>query len=61
MAVYQKVVRHALQDCEGVQNILDDVIVHADIEEENDGRFDNKVRVLSSKGSTLNRDKSRST
>ena len=27
--VYQKVIRQVLQDCEGVHNILDDVIVHA--------------------------------
>ena len=26
--MYQKVIRQVLQDCEGVHNILDDVIVH---------------------------------
>ena len=54
---YQKVICEVLQDCEGVHNILDDVIVHAATEEEHDQRFENVVRVLSSKGLMLNRDK----
>ena len=52
--MYQKVIRQVLQDCEGAHNILDDVIVHATTEEEHDQRFENVVRVLSSKGLTLN-------
>ena len=52
----QEVIRLVLQDCEGVHNILD-VIVHAATEEEHDQRFWNLVRVLTSKGLTLNRDK----
>ena len=55
--MYQKVIRQVLQDCEGVHNISDDVIVHATTEEEHDERFENVVRVLSSKGLTLNRNK----
>ena len=55
--MYQKVIRQVLQDCEGAHNILDDVIVHATTEEEHDHRFENVVRVLSSKGLTLNRNK----
>ena len=55
--MYQKVIRQVLQDCEGVHNILDDVIVPATTEEEHDQRFENVVRVLSSKGLTLNRNK----
>ena len=55
--MYQKVIRQVLQDCEGVHNILDDVIVHATTEEEHDEIFENVVRVLSSKGLTLNRNK----
>ena len=47
--MYQKVICQVLQDCEGVHNILGD--------EEHDQRFENVVRVLSSKGLTLNRDK----
>ena len=55
--MYQKVIRQVLQDCEGVHSIRDDVIVHATTEEEHDERFENVVRVLSSKGLTLNRNK----
>ena len=47
--MYQKVICQVLQDCEGVHNILGD--------EEHDQRFESVVRVLSSKGLTLNRDK----
>ena len=55
--MYHKVIRQVLQDCEGAHNIIDDVIVHATTEEEHDHRFENVVRVLSSKGLTLNRKK----
>ena len=55
--MYQKVIRQVLQDCEGAHNVLDDVIVHATTEEEHECRFENVVRVLSSKGLTLNRNK----
>ena len=55
--MYQKVIRQVLQDCEGVHNILDDVIVHAATEEEHDQRSENVVRVLSSKDLMLNLNK----
>ena len=54
--MYQKVLHQVLQECDGAHNILD-VIVHAPTEEEHDKRFENVVRVLSSRGLTLNRDK----
>ena len=50
--MYEKVLLRVLQDCDGD----DDVIVHAPTEEEHDKRFQSVVRVLSSKGLTLNRD-----
>ena len=56
-AMYQKVIRVVLQDCKGVHNVGDDVIVHATTEEEHDERFENVVRVLSSKSLMLNRNK----
>ena len=34
--MYKKIIHQFLQDCEGVHNILDDVLVHAATEEEND-------------------------
>ena len=55
--MYQKVLHQVLQEFDGAHNILDDVTVHATTEEEHDRRFENVVRVLSSRGLTLNRDK----
>ena len=52
----QEVILQVLKDCKGVHNILH-VIVYAATEEEHDQRFWNVVRVLTSKGLTLNRDK----
>ena len=45
--MYQKVLGQVLQECDGVHNILDDVIVHTPTEKEHDKRFENLVRVLS--------------
>lgn len=55
--MYKKIIHQFLQHCEGVHNILDDVLVHAATEEENEWRFQNVVTVLSSKGLTLNSNK----
>ena len=55
--MYQMVLHQVLQECHGAHNFLDDVIVHASTEEKHDKRFQNVVRVLSSRGWTLNRDK----
>ena len=55
--MYHKVLHQVLQECDGAHIILDDVIVHAPTEEEHDKRFENVVRVLSSRRLTLNRDK----
>lgn len=52
----KRIIHQFLQDCEGVHNILDDVLVHAATEEENQ-RFENVVTVLSSNGLTLNSNK----
>ena len=52
-----EVLHQVLQECDGAHNILDDVIVHTPTEEEHDKRFENVVRVLSSRELTLNRDK----
>ena len=47
--MYQKVFGQALQECHGVHNILDNVMVHAPTKKGHDKKFDNVVRVLSSK------------
>ena len=57
--MYKKVLHQVLQECYGAHNILDDVIVHASTEEEHDRRFENVVRVLSSRRLMLNSDKCR--
>ena len=44
------VLHQVLQECDGAHNILEDVIVHAPTEEEYDKRFENVVKVLSSRG-----------
>lgn len=55
--MYQKIIQQVLQGCEGAHNIIDDIIVHADSEEENDKRVEKVVKVLSEKGLTFNKDK----
>ncbi|XP_048729723.2 uncharacterized protein K02A2.6-like [Ostrea edulis] len=55
--LYQKVMQQVLQGCEGVHNIMDDIIVHASCQAEHDKCLENVVRVLRDKGITLNKDK----
>ena len=45
--MYLKVLCQVQQECDGAQNILDDVIVHAPTEEEHDRRFESGVKALS--------------
>ncbi|XP_065941320.1 uncharacterized protein [Magallana gigas] len=56
-AVKRKVMQQVLQGCEGVHNIMDDIIVHASSQVEHDRCLENVVKVLYEKGFTLNRDK----
>ncbi|XP_061195212.1 uncharacterized protein K02A2.6-like [Saccostrea echinata] len=55
--MYQKVMQQVLQGCEGVHNIMDDIIVHASSQTKHDRCLENVVKVLYEKGFTLNRDK----
>ncbi|MCG8032586.1 MAG: aspartyl protease family protein, partial [Candidatus Thiodiazotropha taylori] len=55
--MFQKVVQQLLQGCEGVNNILDDIIVHAPNQQEHDKRLEKVLSVLQEKGITLNRKK----
>ena len=55
--MFQKVIQQILQGCEGVQNILDDIIVHAPNQQEHDKRLEKVLNVLQEKGITLNREK----
>ena len=52
-----QVIQQILQGCEGVQNILDDIIVHALNQQEDDKRLEKVLNVLQEKGITLNREK----
>ena len=53
--MYHKVMQQVLQGCEGVHNIMDDIIVYASNQKEHDKCLENAVRVLRDKGITLNR------
>jgi hypothetical protein len=55
--IYQHTLQQVLQDCEGVQNISDDVIVHGKDREEHDKRLVKVLERLREKGLTLNKDK----
>ncbi|CAC5404852.1 unnamed protein product [Mytilus coruscus] len=55
--LYQNIMQQVLQGCEGVHNIMDDIIVHASNQVEHDKCVENVVRVLQDKGITLNNDK----
>ena len=55
--MYQRVLQQVLQGCEGAQNIIDDIIVHASTEEEHDRRVEEVVKVLTERGFTFNREK----
>ena len=55
--MYQKVMSEVLQECEGVNNIMDDIVVHAKDVKEHDARLDKVLCKLRESGLTLNRDK----
>ena len=55
--LYRYKLHQVLQECDRAHNIIFLMIVPAPTEEEHDKRFENVVRVLSSRGLTLNRDK----
>ena len=55
--VYQHVIQQTLQDCEGVANISDDIIVHGRNTEEHDTRLQQVLERLKEKNLTLNAEK----
>ncbi len=57
--VYQHVIQQALQDCEIVANISDDIIVHGRNTEEQDKRLQRVLERLKEKNLTLNAEKCR--
>ena len=57
--MYQHVIQQALQDCEGVANISDDIIVHGRNNEEHNKRLQRVLERLKEKNLTLNAEKCR--
>lgn len=55
--VYQHVIQQSLQDCEGVANISDDIIIHGKNTEEHDRRLQRVLERLKEKNLTLNAEK----
>ena len=55
--LFQKVLEQILQGCEGVQNILNDIIIHTATQKEHDERLEKVLALLQQKGITLNREK----
>lgn len=41
--IYQKILQQVLQECKGVNNILDDIIVHSDTDGEHNKTFEEIV------------------
>ena len=54
---YQQVIHQIFQDCEGVQNISDDIIVHAPSQELHDIRLKQALNRIKERGLTLNKEK----
>ena len=57
--VYQHVIQQALQGCQGIANISDDIIVHGKNNEEHDKRLQRVLERLKEKNLTLNAEKCR--
>ena len=55
--MYQTVMQNVLQECEGVHNIMDDIVVHGSSAEEHNERLSKVVKILAEKGLKLNREK----
>ncbi|XP_033758102.1 uncharacterized protein K02A2.6-like [Pecten maximus] len=54
---YQQVISQVFQDCEGVQNISDDIVVHGRTKEEHDIRLRTVLDRIRERGLTLNKGK----
>ncbi|MCG7883226.1 MAG: reverse transcriptase, partial [Candidatus Thiodiazotropha endolucinida] len=54
---YQQVISQVFNDCEGVQNISDDIVVHGRNREEHDQRLEKALNRMKERNLTLNGDK----
>ena len=55
--MYQRVIQQVLQDCQGVQNLYDDIIVYGCTQEEHDVRLEKVLQRVQKKGLALKREK----
>jgi hypothetical protein len=55
--LYHKIISQVLQNCEGVCNFLDDIVVYGKSQTEHDARSDKVLHTVREKGLTLNRKK----
>ncbi|KAK3092068.1 hypothetical protein FSP39_024885 [Pinctada imbricata] len=55
--MYQRVLSTILQDCEGVENFMDDIVEYGENESEHNVRLERAIERLVEKGFTLNPDK----
>ena len=55
--MYQRVMKQALEGCEGVRNIHDDIIVHEKTTEQHDTRLEKPLGRIQEKRLTLNKEK----
>lgn len=54
---YQHIISQTLHDCDGVQNISDDIVVHGKDQHEHDQRLERVLCKLQEKNLTLNKEK----
>ncbi len=54
---YQQVISQVFHDCEGVQNISDDIVIHGRDKAEHDKRLCEALQRIKEKGLTLNQAK----
>jgi len=55
--IYQNVIHQVIADCEGAENISDDIIVHGKGTEEHDANLEKTMQKIREKGLTLNPEK----
>jgi hypothetical protein len=53
--LYHKIISQVLQNCEGVCNFLDDIVVYEKLQAEHDARLDKVLQTFREKGLTLNK------
>lgn len=55
--MHNKIIQQTLDECDGVQSIFDDLVVHGKTTEEHDKRLENVLQRLCERGLTLNANK----